>query len=282
MAQQEKTKANAKPSKKALRYDTSNIVLRYTPVVAPPGKETLSEDLEKYRQIALEMGAEEAVIVPTSEIPIELRVYYKCMFPRCYCEGTNVQCPPRWKTPWKHAKMILNSFNYAIIFRTIRKPENFLGPVHLVPEHTMPYTKYAPVEELLDARGFPRKSIVSKEEGLKPNADGVISVGGASISARLEKEARRDGHHFAMAFGAGSCIMARCSKFGGRCQALKSGICRFAGSVRPEGSAALYINYYALQAKMGWQQWIGAHSVFPEDIPHDDPAAYGTGLVLID
>jgi len=144
----------------------------------------------------------------------------------------------------------------------------------------MPYTKYAPVEEILDKRGLPRKSIATREEALTPTPAGVRSVGSASITAALQKQVRQDGHYFAMRFGAGSCVAARCSKYSGQCIGLKTGQCRFPGKVTSEGSAALYTDFYTLAAKMGFQLWIGAHSVFPEDC--GDTPAYTIGFILIE
>ena len=42
----------------------------------------LPEHLERYRQKALELGADRAVIVRAQEIPVDERVTLKCQIPR--------------------------------------------------------------------------------------------------------------------------------------------------------------------------------------------------------
>ena len=59
----------------------------------------LQEDLEKYRQKALELGANQAAIVTTGEIPVDERVTLKCQIPRCFGYGAGAQCPPNTLKP---------------------------------------------------------------------------------------------------------------------------------------------------------------------------------------
>jgi predicted metal-binding protein len=54
----------------------------------------LTEDLEKYRHKALELGADQAKIVRAQDIPVDERVILKCQIPRCFGYGAGAHCPP--------------------------------------------------------------------------------------------------------------------------------------------------------------------------------------------
>jgi predicted metal-binding protein len=57
-------------------------------------KARLPQDLERYRQQALELGATQAAIVEAREITVDERVVLKCRIPRCFGYGTSAHCPP--------------------------------------------------------------------------------------------------------------------------------------------------------------------------------------------
>jgi len=44
----------------------------------------LPQDLEKYRQVALKLGADEAGVVDASEISVKNGVPFKCRVPQCF------------------------------------------------------------------------------------------------------------------------------------------------------------------------------------------------------
>ena len=75
-------------------FDGLSNITRYKPLTCLPREEKLFIDLEKYCQMALDLGADEALIFPAGEIPMDLRVWWKCQFPKCYGSGTNPHCPP--------------------------------------------------------------------------------------------------------------------------------------------------------------------------------------------
>ncbi len=54
----------------------------------------LLEDLERYREKALELDAANAKIIKTDAIPVDERVPLKCQIPRCFGYGSSAHCPP--------------------------------------------------------------------------------------------------------------------------------------------------------------------------------------------
>src|SRR5512143_959825 len=54
----------------------------------------LPQDLERYRQLALDLGADRAAIVKAEDIPVDERVVLKCRIPRCFGYGAGAHCPP--------------------------------------------------------------------------------------------------------------------------------------------------------------------------------------------
>ncbi len=54
----------------------------------------LPQDLERYVQKALEMGATRAAVIKAEEIPVDERVTLKCQIPRCFGYGAGAHCPP--------------------------------------------------------------------------------------------------------------------------------------------------------------------------------------------
>ena len=61
--------------------------------------ERLPQDLERYRQQALDLGATQAAIVKAEDIPVDERVILKCRIPRCFGYGAGAHCPPHALTP---------------------------------------------------------------------------------------------------------------------------------------------------------------------------------------
>ena len=54
----------------------------------------LRADLERYQEMALKLGASDAVIIPTEWISVDERVRLKCLVPRCLRAGETPNCPP--------------------------------------------------------------------------------------------------------------------------------------------------------------------------------------------
>lgn len=56
-------------------------------------EETLRADLERYRELVLELGASDAAIIPASYVNIDERVRLKCVVPQCLRAGETPNCP---------------------------------------------------------------------------------------------------------------------------------------------------------------------------------------------
>ncbi|MBC2715501.1 MAG: hypothetical protein HF978_09340 [Desulfobacteraceae bacterium] len=65
---------------------------------------------------ALECGAEDAVIIPASDVIIDPRVRFKCMIPKCYMSGNCAHCPPHGYSV-QEVRDIVYSFEWGVFFR---------------------------------------------------------------------------------------------------------------------------------------------------------------------
>ncbi|MFX1326168.1 MAG: DUF2284 domain-containing protein, partial [Promethearchaeota archaeon] len=75
----------------------------------------LKKDLEKYRELAIELGASKAKIISTEEIPVDDRVTLKCQVPRCFGYGVCAHCPPNTLKP-AELREYLKKYKWAIFF----------------------------------------------------------------------------------------------------------------------------------------------------------------------
>lgn len=73
------------------------------------------EDLKKYQEKALALGATRAKIVSASDIPVDDRVPLKCQIPRCFGYGTSAHCPPNTLKP-QELREHLKDYHRALFF----------------------------------------------------------------------------------------------------------------------------------------------------------------------
>jgi len=172
----------------------------------------LTEDLERYREQALELGANQAAVVNVKDIPVDSRIPNKCRIPRCHGYGSSVHCPPHAPTA-DEFKALLRDYHWAIFF-----------------------TRDIPPEVL--ARGSEDKERIAAFQSIYKIVKGI------------ESKAFYDGHYLAFGLGAGSCKRNFCGKEE-YCQALRGGSCRFALLARPS-MEAVGIDVYNLVASRGW------------------------------
>lgn len=133
-------------------------------------EDLLQNDLEKYRQRAIELGATDAKIITTDDVIIDERVVAKCVYPKCVAYGTNANCPP-YAMEIDEVIKIVDNFRYGI-FISVR-----------VPAHDI-------------AREKKRRRPYQKKL--------------AEIVSKIESEAFYDGYHLAIGFGSGSCKRIFC------------------------------------------------------------------------
>jgi len=193
-------------------------------------EETLRADLERYRELALELGASEAVIIPASYITIDERVRLKCVVPRCLRAGETPNCPP-YAPDLDLVRRALSRFSWAILLKC----------------------DVEPLEDYVPGRGTTKAEQRRTLSFHKKSAEAICE---------LERQAYKDGHHLAMGFGGGSCKDYLCQ--GLICQFLDSGRCRFPHRARP-AMEAVGMDVVALLNKVGWEAYalLGDLSLVP-------------------
>jgi predicted metal-binding protein len=76
----------------------------------------IREDLQKLVGLAMEQGADNAVVIPCSDILIDPRVRFKCMIPKCYMSGACNHCPPHGYGIDEVRDMV-SAYGWAVFFR---------------------------------------------------------------------------------------------------------------------------------------------------------------------
>ncbi len=189
----------------------------------------LSEDLEKYRQKALEMGATAAVVMPVADIVVDERVPMKCQIPRCFGYGAGAHCPPNTMKP-SELQELLKKYYQAVFFIMQVPPEVIVRDKATIKERVAAY------------------QLVYK------------------IVSELESLAFYDGHYLAFGFAAGSCRHTFCGQQE-TCQAMEGKRCRFSLIARPS-MEAVGIDVYKMAAAQDWDIYPIGSSARPEDMPH--------------
>jgi predicted metal-binding protein len=175
----------------------------------------LQQDLEKYRQRAVELGADDAKIITSDMIIIDERVRAKCIYPKCEYYGTCANCPP-YAIELEQTRKLVNRFRYAIFFRLKLPIETISGK--RTPEQLKETLRLAKV----------RREIVAK----------------------IESEAFYDSYYLAVGFGGGSCKRYFCPDED--CRALKLGqSCRFPLRAR-SSMEAVGMDVYRMATQAGW------------------------------
>ena len=175
-------------------------------------EETLKTDLEKFRQSALGLGADEAIIMPAGWAQVDERVRLKCAIPPCPNYGRCGFCPPHLPD-LDFIRKALEKYRWAVLFKNNVPPEDFTDLERYYPHG--------------------RKHQLKTDE----------------IAAKLESQAFSQGYRFALGLGAGGCRDTMCN--GGLCQMLDSGRCPHILRTRPS-IEAMGIDVCDLIDKAGW------------------------------
>ncbi len=190
----------------------------------------LQEDLKKYRQRAIELGATEAKIIGMDGVVIDERVLAKCVYPKCPGYGTNVNCPPYAMTPDETRKLV-DKFHYAIFAKIEVPADHIAGQEAIEKQLIHPY----------------RRKL-------------------AEIIGILESEAFYDGYHLALGFGSGSCKALFCPAK--ECEVLVPGHgCPHRLKARSP-MEAVGMDVYTMAAKAGWDIYPIGDSTNPSEVPH--------------
>ena len=196
-------------------------------VTTDMNRSNLEANLQKYREKAVEFGADDAKIVSTRDIPVEEAVTVKCRIPRCFGYGTSANCPPHAPKP-AEMKAYLEEYERAVLF-----------------------ARFFPTELLLRDRGDKEKREAFRS---------IYEIGG-----KIESMAFSDGHYLAFGLAAGSCRTTLCG-IDRTCAALEGEVCRFYMMARPS-MEAVGINVYKMVADAGWSIYPVGRSTSPEDVP---------------
>jgi predicted metal-binding protein len=189
----------------------------------------LKQDMEKYRQRAIELGAADAKVITSDMVIIDDRVRIKCIYPKCKWYGTNRNCPP-YALELDQIRKMVNGFSYAIFIQQILPTEISAG------------------------KRTPESHKIS-QHFVKTQAE---------ILSKVESEAFYDGYYLAVAFGSGPCKGLFCPA--DDCAALTLGKgCRHPLRAR-SAMEAVGMDAFKMAAKVGWDVYpIG---VSPSNAPH--------------
>jgi predicted metal-binding protein len=191
-------------------------------------EDRLRQDLEKYRERALALGATQAKIIPVAEIPVDERVTLKCQIPRCFGYGVCAHCPPHTLKP-AQLKELLQQFRWAVFF-----------------------IKEVPPEVIVRDKATIKERVAAYQEIF-------------NMVSELESLAFYDGHYLAFGLGAGSCKSTFCGQEE-TCLALEGKRCRFSLRARPS-MEAVGIDVYRMVAQAGWDIYPIGSNAKPEDMP---------------
>ena len=199
-------------------------------IVEQVPEEILQQDLEKYKQRAIELGATDAKIITTDMILIDERVRAKCIIPLCRGYGTSAHCPPHAMDLDLMRKVVKN-FRYAIFYMMRIPSPEIAGP---------------------DYR--------------KKRLGAPASIKLLEIAAKVESEAFYDGYYLATALTGGPCQPYLCPDK--ECSALIPGQgCRHPFIARPS-MEGVGINAYLLATKVGWDIYPIGGSTLPSEVPY--------------
>jgi predicted metal-binding protein len=201
---------------------------QFSRITADRNEAALQENLRRYCERALELGATRATILPVEDIPVDERVTLKCQIPRCFGYGAGAQCPPNTLKP-AELREILKGFRWAVFF-------------------------------IMDV---PPEVIVRSKATIKERVAAYQLI--YSMVSEVESMAFHDGHYLAFGFAAGSCRHTFCGQQES-CQAMEGGKCRFSLLSRPS-MEAVGIDVYHMVARAGWDIYPIGSGDKPESIP---------------
>jgi len=190
--------------------------------------ETLTADLEMFRQKALELGASVAEVIPANWVEIDERVMLKCSVPLCPYYGKNIYCPPHGPSI-ELMRNAIARYSYAILFA-----------VHVIPP-----------DEFSD-RSRERETAVKWARKC------------LEITGRLETLAFGNGYYLATGFSQYSCLPILCGQE--RCLVLEGGKCPYPLKARPS-MEGVGMDVYRLVTRAGWEIYPIYRSVDPRAVP---------------
>ena len=197
-------------------------------VVEKIPEQQLQQDMEKYRQRAIELGASDAKVITSDQVVIDERVLAKCTYPKCSGYGTNANCPP-YAMSLEQVKKVVNNFRYGIFMKVDVPPEKMAGKEARQKNLAAPY----------------RKKL-------------------AEITAKIESEAFYDGYYLAVGFGNGACKALFCRDTD--CVALEPGKACPHRLMARSPMEAVGMDVFAMATQVGWDVYPIGRGTSPSDV----------------
>lgn len=194
------------------------------------GPSKVKSDVERFQRMAIELGAEDAVVVSSDEIVVDERVRAKCIYPKCGFYGTNINCPPH-ASDLDFTRALIARYQYGILFCVKGDPKDFVGPDFL------------------------------ERVGGRNHAKTILHT----VCSEVESRAFYEGYPFALALGQGPCKSFWCPDQ--PCAALEpGGKCRFALKARTS-MEAIGIDAFTMAANVGWAIYPCGERAEPDRVP---------------
>jgi len=86
------------------------------PIASRVDEETLEQDLERFKQAALTLGATDARIIPADWVQVDERVRLKCSIPPCPNYNRCGNCPPYTPEP-DFMRKAFARYQWALLFK---------------------------------------------------------------------------------------------------------------------------------------------------------------------
>ncbi len=210
-----------------------------------------SRHLEKLRKLALQRGADDAVLLPAEDVIVDPRVRLKCMIPKCYMSGSCGHCPPHGQSI-QEVRQCVAAHQYGIFFRLKVK------------------------SSIIAARQIHH----AIDTGIVDRHGNAVNLGGHyilvfTIVKILQKHAKKMGYS-TYGFAAGNCRDPFCH-LKPNCQDLMTD----RGCRHPQLSSfsmeSCGMDVYTMAARVGWDQYPIGGSTEPDSVP----GGRLMGLVLI-
>jgi predicted metal-binding protein len=209
-------------------------------------------NLEKLRQLALQRGANDAVVILASDIILDPRVRLKCMIPKCYMSGRCDHCPPHGFSI-KEMNGYISRFQWAMFFRVIVE------------------------SQIIAAKGISN----AMSAGIMDNEGNLLNLGAKYIlisttTKLLQKRAKEMGYEQTLGFAGGNCHDMFCF-LQPTCQALltKRG-CRN-DTLSSPSMEACGMDAFLMAAHVGWDVYPIGGTCEPDSVPSGSLM----GLVLV-
>ena len=111
------------------------------------------EKLEELRRFAEELGADRAVVIPTSDLVIRTTAWAKCFIPACKFYGSSIMCPPHNPLTPDVTARIVSEFRHGILLQLDARVEDFVGD-QWRKKHVTTELKHKEIVAKLEGRAF--------------------------------------------------------------------------------------------------------------------------------